>query len=184
MSAVAELDISRAIAYTEERRRQAELDRLKAVPTGLAHGTVTAVSDHRGFEITTLRRDISTDGRRATVAFTDDWQADAARRDFTINAMSMDRAGTLFDYFGGADDLRAGLVRFVGAAATRIAEDYLRILRFFRFHARYGRGAPDGAALAAMHGIWLRANHIPDFRPHAGITREVLVERLLRLDVP
>ena len=123
---------------------------LKAVPTGIAHGTVTAVADHRGFEITTLRRDIETDGRHAVVAFTDDWRADAARRDFTINAMSMTRDGAVFDYFGGAADLGAGLVRFVGDAATRIAEAYLRILRFFRFHARYGTAPPDAAATAAI----------------------------------
>lgn len=123
---------------------------LKAVPTGLAHGTVTAVADHRGFEVTTLRRDVATDGRHAVVAFTDDWVADAARRDFTINAMSMTASGEVFDYFGGLDDLAEGRVRFVGDAATRIGEDYLRVLRFFRFHARYGRGAPDGAALAAI----------------------------------
>ncbi|HTR16628.1 MAG TPA: CCA tRNA nucleotidyltransferase [Acetobacteraceae bacterium] len=123
---------------------------LRAVPTGLAHGTVTAVSGGRGFEITTLRRDEDTDGRHARVAWTDDWREDAARRDFTINAMSMEPDGTLHDYFGGAADLAAGRVRFVGDPATRIAEDYLRILRFFRFHARYGRGAPDPDALAAI----------------------------------
>ncbi len=123
---------------------------LKAVPTGLAHGTVTAVAAHRGFEVTTLRRDVVTDGRHAIVEYTADWRADAARRDFTINAMTMTRAGEVFDYFGGIADLRAGLVRFVGDAATRIAEDYLRILRFFRFHARYGQGAPDAAAVAAI----------------------------------
>jgi poly(A) polymerase len=123
---------------------------LKAVPTGLAHGTVTAVAAHRGFEVTTLRRDVATDGRHAVVAFTDDWVADAARRDFTINAMSMTALGEVFDHFGGLDDLAEGRVRFVGDAATRIAEDYLRVLRFFRFHARYGRGAPDAVALAAI----------------------------------
>ena len=123
---------------------------LKAVPTGLAHGTVTAVAMHRGFEVTTLRHDLATDGRHAVVAFTEDWRADAARRDFTINAMSMTADGAVFDYFGGLADLAAGRVRFVGDAATRIAEDYLRVLRFFRFHARYGRGAPDAAALGAI----------------------------------
>lgn len=123
---------------------------LKAVPTGLAHGTVTAVAMHRGFEVTTLRHDLATDGRHAVVAFTEDWRADAARRDFTINAMSMTADGAVFDYFGGLADIAAGRVRFVGDAATRIAEDYLRVLRFFRFHARYGRGAPDPAALAAI----------------------------------
>ena len=123
---------------------------IRAVPTGLAHGTVTAVVGGRGFEVTTLRRDVQTDGRHASVAFTDDWRADAARRDFTINAMSMTDDGAVFDYFGGIADLRAGMVRFVGPPATRIAEDYLRILRFFRFHAAYGAGAPDPATLAAI----------------------------------
>ena len=124
--------------------------RLKAVPTGIDHGTVTAVSGHRGFEVTTLRRDVRTDGRHAEVAFTDDWRDDAARRDFTINAMSMTPDGAVFDYFDGIADLRAGRVRFVGRAATRIAEDYLRILRFFRFWARYGTGAPDTEAVDAI----------------------------------
>jgi poly(A) polymerase/tRNA nucleotidyltransferase (CCA-adding enzyme) len=123
---------------------------IRAVPTGVEHGTVTAVIEGRGFEITTLRRDVQTDGRHAVVAFTDDWRADAARRDFTINAMSMTRAGEVFDYFGGISDLRAGLVRFVGDPATRIAEDYLRILRYFRFFARYGSGTADPAALGAI----------------------------------
>lgn len=123
---------------------------ITVVPTGLAHGTVTAVVDGRPIEITTLRRDVSTDGRHATIAFTTDWRADAARRDFTINAMSMDAEGHVWDWFGGRDDLAQGVVRFVGDPATRLAEDYLRALRFFRFHARYGRGAPDAAALAAI----------------------------------
>ena len=123
---------------------------IRPIPTGLAHGTVTAVVGSSSFEITTLRRDVETDGRHARVEFTDDWREDAARRDFTINAMSMDRDGRVFDYFGGMDDLAAGRVRFVGDAATRIAEDYLRILRFFRFHSRYGRGEPDAAAVAAI----------------------------------
>jgi poly(A) polymerase/tRNA nucleotidyltransferase (CCA-adding enzyme) len=124
--------------------------RIRAVPTGIDHGTVTAVSGGRGFEVTTLRRDVQTDGRHAVVDFTDDWRADAARRDFTMNAMSMTRDGAVFDYFGGIDDLRAGIVRFVGDPAPRIAEDYLRILRFFRFHARYAAGSPDEAAVAAI----------------------------------
>lgn len=116
--------------------------RLRVVPTGLAHGTVTAIIDRSRFEITTLRRDVETDGRRARVAFTDDWQADAARRDFTFNAMSMSQDGVVHDYFGGRTDLSAGRVRFVGDPATRIAEDRLRLLRFFRFFARYGRVPP------------------------------------------
>ncbi len=122
---------------------------LKVVPTGLVHGTVTAVVGGVGFEITTLRRDVETDGRHAVVRFTDDWEADAARRDFTINAMSMSRDGVIYDYFNGRADLAAGVVRFVGEARLRIAEDYLRILRYFRFFARYA-AAPDVAAVAAI----------------------------------
>ncbi len=125
-------------------------DGIKVIPTGLAHGTVTALVAGQPFEITTLRRDVETDGRHAVVAWSDDWREDAARRDFTINAMSVDRQGDLHDYFDGADDLDAGRVRFVGDAATRITEDALRILRFFRFHARFGRGAPDGTATEAI----------------------------------
>jgi len=125
---------------------------MKVVPTGIAHGTVTAVVGDVGFEVTALRRDVAADGRHAVVEFTDDWEADAARRDFTINAMSMDRDGEIFDYFGGRADLAAGVVRFVGAARDRIAEDYLRVLRFFRFFARYG-GVPDAEAVAAITAL-------------------------------
>ena len=123
---------------------------IKAVPTGLAHGTVTAVSQGSSFEVTTLRRDVATDGRRAVVAFTDDWHADASRRDFTFNAMSVDRHGAIYDYFGGRGDLAAGRVRFVGVASRRIEEDYLRILRYFRFLAGFGTGEPDEEAAAAV----------------------------------
>jgi poly(A) polymerase len=123
---------------------------LKSVPTGAAHGTITAIAEGRPFEITTLRRDVETDGRHAVVAFTDNWGEDAARRDFTMNALYADPRGTLFDPTGeGLTDLHAGTVRFVGGPAMRIREDALRILRFFRFHAWYGRGEPDPAALAA-----------------------------------
>jgi poly(A) polymerase len=122
----------------------------KVFETGLAHGTVTAVWDHQPIEVTALRRDVLTDGRHAEVAWTTDWREDAARRDFTINAMSLGGDGVLHDYFRGRDDLARGLVRFVGDPATRLAEDYLRLLRFFRFHARYGKGAPDAAALHAI----------------------------------
>jgi len=122
---------------------------IRAIPTGIDHGTITAVIDGKHFEITTLRKDVATDGRHAEVAFTDDWKEDAARRDFTMNALYLSPEGELFDYFGGVTDARAGHVRFIGDAAARIAEDYLRVLRFFRFHAHYGKGAPDAAALAA-----------------------------------
>ena len=124
--------------------------RIKVVPTGLAHGTVTAVSNRRPHEITTLRRDVSTDGRNATVAFTDDWAEDAARRDFRLNALYADRHGTVFDPTGrGVADAREGRIVFVGDPETRIAEDYLRILRFFRFFAWYGRGDPDPEGIKA-----------------------------------
>lgn len=122
---------------------------LKAVATGLSHGTVTAIADGVSFEITTLRRDIATDGRHATVAFTGDWAVDAARRDFTFNALFLDPDGLYFDWFGGLRDLRAGCVRFVGDPDRRIIEDYLRILRFFRFFAWYGEAPANQAALAA-----------------------------------
>ena len=122
---------------------------LKAVPTGIDHGTVTAVADKTGVEVTTLRRDVETDGRHAKVEFTDDWQADAARRDLTMNALSADATGKVHDYFGGLDDLAAGRVRFVGDPKQRIVEDYLRLLRFFRFHADYARGGFDAPAVAA-----------------------------------
>ncbi len=123
---------------------------IRTIATGLSHGTVTALAHGCPIEITTLRRDQETDGRHAVVAWTGDWREDAQRRDFTINAMSLARDRTLFDYFGGADDLGAGRVRFVGDPARRITEDALRILRFFRFDARYGRGPPDEAALTAI----------------------------------
>ncbi|NBB65256.1 CCA tRNA nucleotidyltransferase [Pseudomonas sp. ODNR1LW] len=127
---------------------------LKAVPTGIEHGTVTGVSERKPYEITTLRRDVETDGRRAVVAFTEDWAEDAARRDFRLNALYADGAGTVFDPTGGGlADAAEGRIIFVGEAETRIREDYLRILRFFRFQAWYGRGAPDATGLAACAAL-------------------------------
>jgi poly(A) polymerase len=127
---------------------------LKAVPTGIDHGTITAVANGRPFEITTLRRDVETDGRRAVVAFTTDWAEDAARRDFRLNALYAEPDGQLHDPTGGGvEDAHAGRIIFVGDPETRIAEDYLRILRFFRFYAAYGRGEPDAAGLAACAAL-------------------------------
>lgn len=124
---------------------------IKVVPTGIAHGTVTAVVDGRPFEVTTLRRDVATDGRRATVAFSTDWAEDAARRDFTINAIYADPvSGALYDPVGGVADLAARHVRFIGDAGQRIDEDHLRILRYFRFLARFGGGVGDGQTLAVI----------------------------------
>ena len=122
---------------------------MKAVATGLEHGTVTVVCNSKPFEVTTLRRDVSTDGRRATVAFTTSWEEDSGRRDFTINALYADAKGQIFDFHGGIEDLKAGVVRFIGDADARIAEDYLRVLRLFRIHAWYGRGEINAVALAA-----------------------------------
>ncbi len=126
---------------------------IRAIPTGLSHGTVTAVVDGTVYEITTLRRDVETDGRRAKVAFTDDWTGDAARRDFTINALYLDANGTFYDPASGLDDLESGRVRFIGSPRARLEEDVLRLLRFFRFHARYGKGAPDPAAMTACRAF-------------------------------
>ncbi len=145
---------------------------LKSVPTGLEHGTVTAVSNHRPVEITTLRRDVATDGRRAEVAYTSDWGADAARRDFTMNAIYADVDGTLFDPLGGVADAKTGLVRFVGDPDARIQEDYLRILRFFRFHAWCGKGEIDRDGLQAC------ARHIAGL---AQLSPERIAKELLKL---
>jgi poly(A) polymerase len=122
---------------------------INVVPTGVEHGTVTAVVNGKPFEITTLRRDVETDGRRAVVAFTTDWKEDSERRDFTMNALYASGSGEIFDYHDGVADLENGRVRFVGDARQRIREDYLRILRLFRFHAWYGKGAVDAEALEA-----------------------------------
>jgi poly(A) polymerase len=146
---------------------------IRAVPTGIDHGTVTAVIAGGPVEVTTLRRDVSTDGRRATVAFTDDWREDAARRDFTINALSSDpRTGAVHDYFDGLADLATRTVRFIGDPRQRIAEDHLRILRFFRFHARFGRGDPDAGSLEACLE---RANDL------MALSRERIADELLKL---
>lgn len=125
---------------------------IKVIPTGFKHGTVSAVFKGRTFEITTLRHDVKTFGRHAEVAFHDDWEADAARRDFTINALYLAPDGTLYDYFGGEEDFKEGKVRFIGQAEKRIREDSLRILRFFRFHAWYGKGDLDLGGLQAVVG--------------------------------
>lgn len=145
---------------------------LKAVPTGIEHGTITAVAEGKGVEVTTLRLDLETDGRRAKVAFTDDWQADAARRDLTINALSADARGEVHDYFGGLGDLAQGRVRFVGDAAQRIAEDYLRLLRFFRFHADYAADGFDAEAITAARAL------APNLK---GLSGERLRQETLRL---
>jgi poly(A) polymerase len=146
---IAEVDVA-TTALPEEVVKRVTAAGFKPVPTGIEHGTVTVVIDKQPFEVTTLRRDIETYGRHAKVEFGRDWRADAERRDFTINALSATRDGTVYDYTGGLNDLNHRRVRFIGDPAKRIAEDYLRILRFFRFHAAYGtRDHPDAAGLAA-----------------------------------
>lgn len=145
---VHEYDIA-TTAVPDEVVRRVTAAGFKAVPTGVAHGTVTVVIGKEPFEVTTLRQDVETYGRHAKVAFGRDWAGDAHRRDFTINALSVTADGAVHDYTGGLDDLAARRVRFIGEARTRIEEDYLRILRFFRFHAAYGRGEPDRDGLHA-----------------------------------
>ncbi len=145
---VADIDIATTL-LPEVVVERAEAAGIKAVPTGIAHGTVTLVIDGKPFEITTLRRDVETDGRRAVVAFSRDWLADAERRDLTINALYASADGEVVDLVGGLADLERRNIRFIGDAATRIAEDHLRILRFFRFFAYYGSGRPDADGLRA-----------------------------------
>lgn len=169
---VADIDLATALLPDEVTQRLSQAG-IKVVPTGLAHGTVTAVIDHRPVEITTLRSDVSTDGRRATIAYTDDWSEDAARRDFTINALYAHPAtGEVYDYFGGLEDLEARHVRFIGDPAQRIAEDHLRILRYFRFLARFGALPPDAAAYAACRA---NANSL------MALSRERIADELLKL---
>lgn len=170
---VSDIDLATMLLPDEVMDRVAQAG-FKAVPTGIAHGTVTAVLPDGGpVEVTTLRRDVSTDGRRAVIAYTDSWMEDAARRDFTINALSADpESGLVHDYFGGLQDLRARRVRFIGDPLQRIAEDHLRILRFFRFHARFGAEAPDQAALDACTA---RANDL------MALSRERIADELLKL---
>ncbi|PCD02646.1 polynucleotide adenylyltransferase [Sphingomonas spermidinifaciens] len=168
---VADLDVATRHRPEEVVRRLKAAD-IRAVPTGIAHGTVTAVLPGGPVEVTTLRRDVATDGRHATVAFSDDWREDAARRDFTINALYADPvSGELYDHFGGLDDLAAGRVRFIGNPLARIAEDHLRILRFFRFLARFG-DTPDAEGLAACTA---RARDL------MALSRERIADELLKL---
>ncbi|TCK28946.1 poly(A) polymerase [Ancylobacter aquaticus] len=143
-----DIDIA-TTALPEEVTARAKSAGLKPVPTGIEHGTVTVIADGEPYEVTTLREDVETDGRRARVVFGRSWAHDAQRRDFTMNALYLTRSGELVDLVGGAADAKAGRVRFIGDADTRIREDYLRILRLFRFHAAFGRGPLDPAALAA-----------------------------------
>lgn len=148
--AVNDIDLATPL-HPQEVVRRLEAADIKVIPTGIAHGTVTAIASGAHHEITTLRRDVATDGRRATIAFASDWREDAARRDFTINALYADpETGAIDDWFGGLADLKAGRVAFIGDAATRIAEDHLRILRFYRFAARFGRGALDPVSHKAV----------------------------------
>lgn len=193
---VTDVDLATPLSPYEVMRRCGSAG-IRTVPTGIAHGTVTALGHGESIEITTLRADLATDGRHATVAFTDNWKEDAARRDFTVNALYYDPStGEISDWFGGLDDLSAGRVRFIGEPLQRIAEDHLRILRFFRFTARFGKGAdPDGLAACAERANdlmalsreriadeWLKLLGLPDPSPTValmlehGILRPVLPE--------
>ncbi|HEX8261819.1 MAG TPA: CCA tRNA nucleotidyltransferase [Allosphingosinicella sp.] len=169
---VSDVDLATRL-LPEEAMARLKAAKIKVVPTGIAHGTVTAVVAGKPVEVTTLRRDVATDGRRATIAYTDDWREDAARRDFTINALSADPVGLdVHDYFGGGEDLATRRVRFIGDPLTRIAEDHLRILRFFRFFARFGAGEADGEALEACAA---RANDL------MALSRERIADELTKL---
>lgn len=148
---IGDIDIA-TTALPEEVARRAKAAGIKSVPTGIEHGTVTLVVDAKPFEVTTLREDTETFGRKAKVAFGRDWVRDAERRDFTVNGLSVDAEGNVHDYVGGLDDIAARRVRFIGEPSKRIAEDYLRILRFFRIHAAYGAGEPDRAGYLACIG--------------------------------
>ena len=149
--AVSDIDIA-TTALPAEVIRRAKAAGVKSVPTGIAHGTVTLVVDAQPFEVTTLRQDVETFGRKARVVFGTDWARDAERRDFTINGLSVDAEGVVHDHVGGLDDIAAKRVRFIGDPDRRIAEDYLRILRFFRIHAAYGAGEPDREGYLACIG--------------------------------
>lgn len=151
---------------------------IRSIPTGIKHGTVTAVVGSQHFEVTTLRRDVECHGRHAEVEYTDSWEEDAARRDFTMNAMSCDLDGTLYDYFGGREDALAGIVRFVGDAERRVQEDFLRILRFFRFSAYYAKGELDGTALAACK------RYAPFIETLSGERIQVEMQKLFKAESP
>jgi poly(A) polymerase len=169
---VKDIDVA-TVHPPEEVMRRLQADGIRCVPTGIAHGTVTAVIERGPVEITTLRRDVSTDGRRATVAFASDWREDAARRDFTMNALyAAPVTGHIFDYFGGREDLAASRVRFIGEARDRIDEDHLRILRYFRFLARFGTADPDSDDYAAC---------VEKAATMMALSRERVADELVRL---
>ena len=165
-------DVDMATSHEpDETRSLLEASGLKVIPTGLQHGTVTAVRDGQSCEITTLRKDVETNGRHAVVAFTDSWQEDAARRDFTINALYLTAEGKIYDPFGGLEDLKEGKVRFIGNAQERIEEDALRMYRFFRFSARFATSL-DAQGLAACEALADRAS---------ALSRERVRDELLKL---
>lgn len=168
-------------ATPDEVMEAAHAAGLKVLPTGIAHGTVTIVVDGKPTEVTTLRRDVETHGRHATVAFTQDWVQDASRRDFTMNALYCDPDGTVHDPLGGYGDVLARRVRFIGDPATRIREDYLRILRFFRFNARYGQGPLDAAGLAACVAEHAGLSRLSGERIQQEMRRLIVAPRALEM---
>ena len=190
---VDEVDVA-TTAVPDEVIRRSVAAGFKTAPTGIAHGTVTVIVEGTPFEVTTLREDVESYGRRAMVAFGRDWRRDAERRDFTINALSLSRDGKIHDYVGGLNDVRAHRVRFICDAGQRIAEDYLRILRFFRFHAAYGAGEPDQAGLHACVAARAGLDHLSRERvrmellkllaaPRAAVTLAIMAETGLLLGV-
>lgn len=177
---VRDVDIA-TTALPQDVIRLAAAVGLSAVPTGISHGTVTVISHHRPIEVTTLRRDIETFGRQARVTFTTDWTEDAARRDFTLNALYCDAGGTVHDPVGGYPDILARNVRFIGDASARIHEDYLRILRFFRFTAEYAEGPPDATGLAASIALAAGLAQLSAERVRAELLRLLAAPRAVEI---
>ncbi len=177
---VKDVDVA-TTALPQDVIRLAAAAGLGAVPTGVTHGTVTVITDHHPIEVTTLRRDIETFGRQARVTFTTDWAEDAARRDFTLNALYCDADGTVHDPVSGYPDLVARRVRFIGNAEDRIREDYLRILRFFRFTAAYGAGPPDAEGLAACVALSAGLDQLSAERVRAELLRLLAAARAVEI---
>lgn len=175
---ITDIDIATSLV-PEETIKRLKTSKIRVIPTGLKHGTVTAILNRKNFEITTLRKDVECDGRHAKVAFTDDWKEDAARRDFTINAMSCSLDGKIFDYFGGLEDLDKRLIKFVGDAEQRCKEDYLRILRFFRFFAYYGHMPMDKESLKACQSQAGNISGLSGERIQAEMLKLFLADNLL-----
>jgi len=177
---VDDLDLATSLEPTEVKRRLAKED-IKVIESGISHGTITAILNNKKFEITTLRKDISTDGRHAKVEFTSNWEQDAYRRDFTINAIYSDMGGRIFDPLNGISDLRNGIIKFIGSSEERIKEDYLRILRYFRFFMQYSKTEHDQAVIKSIRKNINGLNKISNERIFDELKKILKIENLYRL---